>query len=724
MKRVKTTLRRLARAATGKGSRSWLARSLAVALIAALGPQLVLWAGSLFVALPERPVVDPKQETCVVLDRGGHALKESVGEEGIRTNWVAPDELGLVWQRALMAAEDKRFYSHDGVDTLALVRASVDSARAGHIVSGASTLTMQLARLIEPHPRTLGGKLLEIFRARRMERAWSKLEIINYYSNLAYFGRGIRGVGAASRIYFGKRPDELSWGEAALIAGLAQSPTSNDPRRAPKRALGRRDLVLGRLRDAGAIDHRTWQAAVAEPLALREKDDASLAEHLAIAARRGRLPGAPAIEPGAECTLETTIDGALESEIQTSVRALVQGVRDCHVSAASVLVVDNRTGDILAYVGSHDFGDAVAGGQNDGVRAKRQPGSTLKPFVYGLAIDEMGYDANTVLPDRELHLTLPSGPYVPHNFDGRYHGDVTLREALANSYNVPAVWTADRLGPAQVLRQLRRAGFESLDDDAIHYGPAIALGDGEVTLIELVRAYAAIAEGGVLRDVRLSTHAARGPSRRIMSEHAASTLTAILSDPRARVPAFGWRSPLELPFDVAAKTGTSKGFRDNWTVGFTREVTVSVWVGNFDGSPMHDVSGVSGAGPIFQAAMLAAERARPVRVPLRSLTADGAPSAAAIAAPRAPAARGPSILSPRPGSRFVVVSDRPASGQALRFVARAPGDAGPLAFYVDGRRVGASARGRLDWALERGEHVVVARDRQGRASEPVPFVVN
>ncbi|MGH7285382.1 MAG: penicillin-binding transpeptidase domain-containing protein, partial [Polyangiaceae bacterium] len=281
-----------------------------------------------------------------------------------------------------------------------------------------------------------------------------------------------------------------------------------------------------------------------------------------------------------------------------------------HVTAASVVVIDNASGDVLAYVGSQDFFDAKNHGQNDGVRARRQPGSTLKPFVYGLAMEKLGFTAAPVLPDIEMELPLLTGPYAPMNYDEKFHGPVRLREALANSFNVPAVWTATQVGDTPLLDRLHDLGMGSLTEAPDYYGPALALGDGEVTLLELTNAYATIARKGLYEPLRFTMDAPRAANRRVMPESIALVLADILKDRDARLASFGEKSVLELPFEVAAKTGTSKGFRDNWTVGFTNEVTVGVWVGNFDGSAMDGISGITGAGPIFRSVMIAAMQGR------------------------------------------------------------------------------------------------------------------
>ncbi|MET0792439.1 MAG: penicillin-binding transpeptidase domain-containing protein, partial [Polyangiaceae bacterium] len=276
------------------------------------------------------------------------------------------------------------------------------------------------------------------------------------------------------------------------------------------------------------------------------------------------------------------------------------------------------SGEVLAWVGSS--GDLSGASAVDGVLARRQPGSALKPFVYAAAMTRLGMTAATLLPDLELHLPTSEGVYSPRNYDGRFHGPVLLRDALANSLNVPAVYTASRVGPEQVLELLHRAGFSSLDQSAEHYGAALALGDGEVRLSELAQAYSMLARGGAFLPLRFYRAAELGSGARlsrapslptpVIDSGIAALLTDVLADDLARAPEFGVGGPLAFPFPVAAKTGTSKGFRDNWTVGFTREVTVAVWAGNFDGTPMTGSTGVTGAGPLFHEVMLAAMRGR------------------------------------------------------------------------------------------------------------------
>jgi penicillin-binding protein 1C len=443
--------------------------------------------------------------------------------------------------------------------------------------------------------------------ALRIEASLSKREILEQYVNLAPFGEGIRGIGASSAAYLDKPPAKLSWAEAASLVGLARGPAVYSLRRHPERVLRRRDRILRRLQAAHWITEDEATRALSEPLSVRIGTAAFGAPHLVHALYTGALGDPPARDK----TVETTLRRELQREAEQAARSTVGLLAGRHVTAASVVVIDNASGEVLAYVGSHDFEDSAHGGQNDGVRARRQPGSTLKPFVYGLGMERLGWHAATILPDVELLIPVPSGVYAPRNYDETFHGPVRLREALANSFNVPAVWAAEQVGISVFLERLRALGFESLTEGPETYGPALALGDGEVTLLELTDAYATLARGGVKRAVRFR----RGPSEehRVFPTEVAELLTDILQDKHARVASFGEGSALELE-DVAVKTGTSKGYRDNWTVGFSPEVTVGVWVGNFDGSPMEGVSGVTGAAPLFRTVMEAARGGTLARV--------------------------------------------------------------------------------------------------------------
>jgi penicillin-binding protein 1C len=600
-----------------------LRRALRIALILVVAPWVLLAIAAALTPLPPA-LLEGQPSTGVVLrDRHGVILRELRADDGSRARWIALGDMGDRAPRAVVAAEDRRFSHHPGVDPLAIVRAAGQLLVHRRVVSGASTLTQQLARNLVPRPRTLRGKLAEAALAIRIEASLSKRQILEQYMNRVSFGPGLRGIEAASRFYFEKPTRDLSLAEAAALAGIPRGPALYNPLRGTERLKRRRDRVLDRMLDADLASREDVARAKREPIAIAPSAGGHGAPHLVRALMAGTLD--PSLGPLRNRTREITltIDRGLQRELTVLAIDTVRALTSRHASAAAIVAIDNATGEILAYVGSPDIEDAARLGQNDGVLALRQPGSTLKPFVYELAMERLGFTAATALPDVELTLPMKDGSFRPNNYDGRFHGPVRLREALANSYNVPAVFTADALGAASVKARLTDLGIGTLHEDADYYGAAIALGDGEVRLLDLASAYATLARGGVVIPP-VAVKAAidkqgepialpRVAPRRVLDQAATFVITDILADKGARIASFGEGSALELPFPAAVKTGTSKGFRDNYAVGFTPEVTVGVWVGNFDGSPMSGVSGVTGAGPLFHDAMLAVARSREKR---------------------------------------------------------------------------------------------------------------
>ncbi|MCU0691604.1 MAG: penicillin-binding protein 1C [Polyangiaceae bacterium] len=596
--------------------------SLFAALAALLAPLVLLLLVAATMPLPASLREDHRFDASVrVLDRHGKLLAEVRADDGARSRWVRLHDVGSDLRRALIAAEDQRFYVHPGVDPVAIARAALQNLWHRRVVSGASTLTQQLGRNLVRRPRTLRGKVKEMAVALRIEASLSKDQILESYLNLIDFGPSLRGVEAASLFYFDKPSRSLSLAEAATLAATPRSPSLYDPRRSPAALRTRRDHILDRMQKAGWASAEQVERAKGEAVTVHARATGWGAPHLV----RGLLDGRAAQHmgplAGRVSELHTTLDAELQREAQTAARSVVRALKDRNASAAAVLVLDNQSGEVLAWVGSHDFFDEPALGQNDGVIALRQPGSTLKPFVYATAIEHLGWTAASVLPDVEVHLPGKHGAYSPKNYDERFHGPVRLREALASSLNVPAVVAASLVGPARVLQRLRDLGMDTLTQDAEHYGAAIALGDGEVRLLDLANAYATLARGGTWLPVRTLRRALDGRGqplplpevapRQVMARTCAQVLLDVLADPHARRVSFGAGSVLDLPFPVAVKTGTSKGFRDNLTVGSTPRVTVAVWVGNFDGSPMQGVSGVAGAGPLFRIVMQAAAKLVP-----------------------------------------------------------------------------------------------------------------
>ncbi len=539
-----------------------------------------------------------------VEDRHGLPLRETRSEDGSRGGWVDFADVDPDVIRAFLAAEDHEFFEHHGIDLGAVARAAWTDVRAGRVVSGASTLTMQTARLLVPIPRSVPGKVRQALWALRLEAHLDKARIFELYLNRLPLGQGTLGVAAAARLYFDASATELSPGQAALLASLAHAPSRDNPLVAPEAAVRRRDAVLRRMAAEGFLTPDEAMRARQEPVLRARARARFLAPHFTTWVLQRR-----AADADATGILRTTLDLELQTALEGEVRHTVDMLKDVGGRDAAVVVLDNRTGGVLAWVGSPDFW-ADRDGQVDMVVSPRQPGSALKPFLYGSAFDR-GFTAATVLPDVPHTWSTATGPYAPQNYDRRFHGPVRARQALASSFNVPAVVLTDRLGVATLLNTLHEAGFAALDHSADYYGLGLPLGNGEVTLLELADAYRGIAAGGVWRPVRplLDEAAApEPPGRRFMSAGAATLVLDILGDPVARMPGFGTESPFDFPFPAAAKTGTSRHFTDNWAVAVTAGFTVAVWVGNFNGQPMDGVSGVSGAGPLLYRAMLRTAR--------------------------------------------------------------------------------------------------------------------
>ncbi|MEY4549877.1 MAG: hypothetical protein RL685_6072 [Pseudomonadota bacterium] len=711
-----------------------------------------------------------------LLDRSGRVLARVRASDGELFEPVQLDELSPWLVPATLAAEDARFFAHPGVDLRAVLRAAGQALRHGRVVSGASTLTQQLARQLFVRPRSWLGKGQELALALRLEAALDKPHILQAYLNQVSYGPRIQGAQAASRHYFDKPAAALSLAEAAALAALVRGPTRYDPDRHPERLRARRDYVLGRLLALGWASAEAVERAQAAPLRLQRGYTAPGAFHFVRALARGQLGSAVARAPSGE--LRSTLDATLQREVETAVRSFAAGFGVRRASAAAVVVIDNDSAAVRAYVGSPDYGSRERLGQNDGALALRQPGSTLKPFVYALGMQDLSLHAASLLSDLEQSFTSSDGSYHPQNYDRRFHGPVRLAPALAASLNVPAVALAQRLGPERIARFLRSLGFAHLEPSARQYGPAIALGVAEVQLLELAAAYATLARGGSYLPLRYREDAPPPAAVRVLSPQISQQLSAILSDPQERAATFGREGPLEFDLPVAVKTGTSKGHRDNWVIGYHARRTVAVWVGNFDGSPMLHSTGASGAGPLFHAVMVAAlrdvEPAPPVpvaasrvicalsgllagpscpeRVPEQFWT-DALPeqtchwheqhcragvshcssgeqwperyvawahgSGRAPAAPSAPQVApgsAPRLTFPTSTSHFLLDENLdPAQQQIVLSATAAEGE--QLVFELDGARVCAvSAPFRCPWQLQRGAHTLQVHGRRGTSA--------
>lgn len=537
-----------------------------------------------------------------VYDRENRPLRAFLSARQTYAEPVSLDEVSPWFVLAVVETEDRRFYQHNGIDKRAILRALWQNIRHRVVVSGASTITQQLARLLKPRPKTWRGKWAEAKAARAMERHYTKEEILTQYINRVELGNQTQGVQAAAEFYFSTSAKELSLAQAALLAGLIQSPSRFNPLKNPSGALARRNRVLNLLNERGLISQEQYQLALEEPLGLSIGQRPFLAPHFVQHISRLVKQDQP---------IYTTLDKDIQEYAEQAVRNQLAKLTEYHVTNAAVVVLDNEKGEVLAYVGSADFNDNEHAGQINGVLTRRQPGSALKPFVYALAMQQNGLTAASILEDED---TFFEGGFRPRNYDEHFHGGVSVRRALACSYNVPVIKAAEKLGAPAILQFLHQIGFASLNRKADFYGLAIALGGGEVTLLELANAYATLARGGVIRPVVFSTRPRLQTTtavQKVLPADISYIITDILSDNAARADAFGLNSPLSFPFPAAAKTGTSKDYKDNFAIAYTPRLTVAAWAGNFDASSMQKVSGISGAAPIMHDVMMFANQKYP-----------------------------------------------------------------------------------------------------------------
>jgi penicillin-binding protein 1C len=552
--------------------------------------------------LPADLLDPPGARSLIVVDRHGETLYEARADDGSRSIRLEAAALPQTLVDATIAAEDHRFWHHPGVDLIALVRATLRNIRQGRVVEGGSTITQQVAKLLVARgaaTRGVIGKLREAIVAIRLEHRFTKREILALYLNVASYGNQLTGAERASRAYFGRGVALLTPAQAAFLASLPQRPSTFNPYRDPKRARGRQERVIVQMGVLGLLPPDRVREALDEQLTLTREPAVFVAPHFVqhVVGQAGQVG-----------RIVTTLDADLQRTVQGIIRAERPALNRIGAHNVAVVVLDNRTGEWLAWEGSGDYGDARNGGAIDGVTTLRQPGSALKPFTYAAAFEE-GTSPATVLPDvPSFFPTAQEGVvYAPRNYDHRFRGPLPARRALAGSENVPAVALASRVGVPTLLRLLRSAGLTTFDKNAAYYGLGITLGDAEVRLDELVAAYSMFARGGTTvspRFIRATEPADAGG--RLISPRTAFWITDVLSDDEARAFIFGRGGSLEFPFPVAAKTGTSQAYHDNWAIGYTSAITVGVWVGNFDRRPLIGSSGVSGAGPIFHAVMLAA----------------------------------------------------------------------------------------------------------------------
>ncbi len=587
------------------------AAALAAALVA------LSLAGYARVAPLDAPETRAPVPGTVVLDAQGDVLERD-GADGFRIP-VPLDAVAPRMVQATVSAEDRRFLQHPGVDPIAIARAI---AQLPVRTSGASTITQQLARrlyLADDGAPLLVRKAREALLALQLEARRSKREILELYLNDVYYGRGAYGVEAAARVYFGVSAANLDLAHAAYLAGLPQSPSDYATPAAERAARERQAYVLGRMVEDGVATRAEGDAALAEPIRPLPALLPPVAAQFVAYARAELARVRPDLARRDGLVIETTLDGALQSEAERLARVRVDALGDRNVTDAAVVAIEPGTGRILAMVGSAADGDPRSGAAINMAVTPRQPGSALKPLLYAAAL-ERGYTAATPLLDVPTAFAGAAGPYAPFNYDRAFHGVVPLRIALGSSLNVPAVRTLDALGLDAMLEITNRFGLTTLSAPE-SYGLALTLGGGDVRLLDLTAAYAALGARGELAAPYAVSRVRDGAGRvlyerpaaapvRVLSPERAYVLSDVLADPDARIVGFGYTTPFELPFRAAVKSGTSTAYRDDWSLGYTPEVAVGVWIGNADGSPMIGVSGVDAAAPLWRDIMMAAALTR------------------------------------------------------------------------------------------------------------------
>jgi penicillin-binding protein 1C len=659
----------------------------------------------------------------VLLDRDGVILHELRTDRSVRRlAWTPLDAVSSALRQAVIRAEDQRFYAHHGVDYPALAAAVCDNL-FGRRTRGASTISMQLAAMLDSGLQASGGRrsLRQKWRQMRaalsLERSWSKDRILEAYLNLVFFRGELQGISAAARILFGKSPHGLDQREALILAALIRSPNA-----APE------DIA----RRAEALNRASGRPSTAGELS-------ALTERLSPGANPFQFNGGPAshaarrlIRARSSEPVRSTLDAGLQRFAAERLAHHLGELQAQHVREGAVLVVENRTGEIRAYA-SHT-NDPAHGRFVDGVVAKRQAGSTLKPFLYALAFDRRILTAASLLEDSPLDLAVTSGIYQPQNYDRGFQGTVTARTALASSMNVPAVRVLEMVGIESFLGALRELGLGELAESGEFYGPSLALGTADITLWQLVNAYRTLANDGVWSELLLTPRTGvADPPRPVFSPAAAFLVSDILSDREARYLTFGLESPLATRFWTAVKTGTSKDLRDNWCIGYSPHYTVGVWIGNFTGESMWDVSGVTGAAPVWLDLMNRlhheGRRAEPAppRDLLRRSILGGPERRQEWFIPgtepdeiRGEAAAVARIVYPPAGAVFAMDPDIPFSRQRVFFTARGRG-AG-LRWILDGQPLGPAGES-AGWMPSPGGHLLSLGDAHGSVVDAVRFQV-
>ncbi|HUP90616.1 MAG TPA: transglycosylase domain-containing protein [Solimonas sp.] len=701
----------------GEGGARLAGRAVSISLIAATG--LALATALSLQAPPDSLEIGNAGQTLRITDRSGRALTAAyIGERWNIHDTLPLERIPQFLREAFVLAEDRRYWQHDGVDWRARFAALEQNLEAGETVRGASTIAEQAVRLLHPRPRTPWSRWLEGFEARALERRFGKPAVLEFYLNQVPYGANRRGVAQAAQHYFGRSVETLAPHEMLALAVLVRAPSRLDPRRDPQ-ALGRRVHWLAELaRQSGLLDADTLAAVLREPIRPVESVDAGIGAAHFLRELRRRAAG----QAG---TLQASLDAGLQGEVQQLLDYRVQDLGRRGVNNGAVLVVDLQGRKVRAW--------AVADAQHpaelgfDAVQTPRQPGSTLKPLLYAMAL-ERGWTAATAINDADLYERVGHGLHQYRNYSGQHYGWITLREALGNSLNIPALKALQFVGGADFLDRLRALGVHSLKLHPDVYGDGLALGNGELSLYELVQAYCALADRGRFQPLSLVEAPEADKASAVMPPDVASLVTDVLADERSRLLEFGDGGALRYPVQTAVKTGTSSDYRDAWTVAYNHRYVVGAWLGNLRAREMDSVTGSVGPALLVRSVFAALNRSTPAEPLYRDPTlvarevcapataGEGCaryrewfrPGTAPQALSEPPPPLSPRFTQPFDGLQLALDPRVPDEHEKLEFRFAWAGTPTQVRWLVDGTAQAQTAEANWLWPLQRGRHVALA----------------
>ncbi len=674
---------------------------------------VVVFAAATYVSVRPISLTLPASSSLQILDRHGVPLTASYHESWNVSSQLALHQVPLFMQAAFLQSEDKRFYQHSGVDWRARGSALWQNIRYGDTVRGASTITEQVVRMVHPRRRHIWSKYIEGFEAAALERQYSKADIFEFYLNQLPYASHRRGVSQAARYYFGRDLSTLTEREMLALIVLARAPSAYDLYRHPDKT----EKSINRLAASVSSGDR-YQRILDQKMVLEPAQSLTEARHFSRYVRA--LPGMNRHD-----RVITTLDAGVQSMVQQTLDQRMRSLRGRKARNGAALVLDHTTGEVLAWVVAGAGQEDVDGHDIDSVTVPRQPGSSLKPFLYARALDK-GWNAAMFLDDSPLSEAVGTGLHRFRNYSRSYYGSVSVREALGNSLNIPALLAIRYVGVADYMTVLQQLGFHSLDRSSDIYDEGLALGNGEVTLLELAQAYAVLAHGGVKRPLRLKlSDTAPAYEARVYSDESVSVIGNILSDPWARRLEFGSGGALNMPVQTAVKTGTSTDYRDAWVAGYNDRYVVAIWMGNLDRTAMDGVTGSVGPAIAMRSIFSKLNEGRDTKrlhISPRLVRTDVCIRPGADCARRNEWLRADDVVTDQVQAKRVLEMVRPTEGLQLAYDPRVPADHQKFRFEIEGLSAGAqiswylndallgqSAEPHYLWLVKRGQYTLRAR---------------